>query len=80
MIGLDNSLALDLAEQQDRSGNDCLHENGNVGCLPARMNLAERSGQIAIDSNNKRDARNTGDSAADSTGIAHRYKDRGKHT
>src|ERR1700691_2823124 len=71
---------VDLADEQDRTGDNGLHEDRDVRRLPSRMNFAEGRGQVAVDANNKRNTRDAGDSAADSAGVADGDEDGGEHS
>ena len=48
-----------------------LHDDGDVGSFPARVNFPERRGKIAVDSHYEWHARDSRDSAAHSAGVSY---------
>ena len=62
---------VDLADQQNQSGNDGLHENRNVRRFPAPVNFPKRGWQVAIYADDKRYTRNPSYGTADTAGITH---------
>src|SRR5204862_678583 len=71
---------IDLRQDQDYGREHCLDQHRYIRRAPARMQLAKEGGQVAVNSDHKRDARSPGDSAAYSAGISYAHQERCNHS
>src|SRR4029079_19202574 len=74
LVCLDDRGAVNLTDQQNQARYHCLDKNRDIRRLPLRMDLAECRRQIAVDTDNKRDSRDSSNGAAHSAGIPERDK------